>query len=282
MESSSRVVRDGEQIEMILQELQSFDIPFSGEENCGRYLDLHQFYFTFVNSKFGYPLCYVDYLAIFPGIGSSKYKRRTDYKQYITEIFEYLVSFLDRTQPLLFLDRLFKDLESDFIVGQKRRRSMTMTMTMTSSDVMEQIDGFNTAESLMELGSAKLKELLDILGLKSGGTVQQKVERLLLVKKKNTPLHKLQRKTEDDDYRATTLIEAKVMKLCEILSEKLVRTRQHAIFKQALAVVELFRERDTNPESGSEDGDENEIDRNYNKLPLGLDRNYMYPNQITK
>jgi hypothetical protein len=41
------------------------DVPFSGEEVGGRYLDMHTHYHAFVNSKFGRQCDYVEYLVTF-------------------------------------------------------------------------------------------------------------------------------------------------------------------------------------------------------------------------
>ena len=41
------------------------EVPFSGEEVGGRYLDMHTHYHAFVNSKFGRQCDYVEYLVTF-------------------------------------------------------------------------------------------------------------------------------------------------------------------------------------------------------------------------
>ena len=49
--------------EEVLKEV--VEVPFSGEEVGGRYLDLHTHYHVFVNAKFGAQLDYVEYLTSF-------------------------------------------------------------------------------------------------------------------------------------------------------------------------------------------------------------------------
>ena len=51
---------------------------------------------------------------------------------------------------------------------------------------------FANGASALPAGADRLKEVLQALGLKSGGTLRQRAERLLLTK--NTPLDKLDRK----------------------------------------------------------------------------------------
>ncbi|XP_021841180.2 splicing factor SF3a60 homolog [Spinacia oleracea] len=241
--AASDVVRDGEKFEsIIMDELLNLEIPFSGEEGLGKYLDLHEFYNVFINSKFGYPLDYTDYI------------------DYIEGVFEYLVGFLDRTEPLMLLDRVFKNLEAEFENQWKKR-----PRTTTIYDVIENFDECNTVESLIELGSVKLRECLEVLGLKSGGTVLQKAARVFLAK--NTPVNKLERKhfkkrTED---KATVLLEVKVKKLCEILKETLDRTRQHVKNRLAMTAKELAdddREADDVLDLEEIDGEEDDDDDN--------------------
>ncbi|XP_021773679.1 splicing factor SF3a60 homolog isoform X2 [Chenopodium quinoa] len=188
------------------------------------------------------------------------------------------MSFLDRTKPLMFLDRVFKSVESEFeerwTVERGKKRPRTTT---TVDDVIEQFDGCSTVESLIELGPMKLNEALNTLGLKSGGTVYQRAERLLLVK--NTPLEKLGRKhfKKEKDYccKETALIEAKVNKLCELLKDVLERTRERVRNRQGMTFDELVRDRDADHEIlvhdiGSDNADEKR-DCNPLKLPLGWD-----------
>lgn len=39
------------------------DVEFSGEESLGRFLDLHESFNRFINSKFGRPMEYAEYVA---------------------------------------------------------------------------------------------------------------------------------------------------------------------------------------------------------------------------
>ncbi|XP_021722787.1 splicing factor SF3a60 homolog [Chenopodium quinoa] len=152
-EAASTVVRDGEQYEQ-MSNLQNMEIPFSGEECFGQYVDLHEFYNRYINSKFGHPINYVVFLDSFPTIDMipSKYKATAQYKDYMEGVLAYLVSFLDRTKPLMFLDRVFKIVESEFEArwtverGKKRPRTTT-----TVDDVIEQFDAYDTVESLIEI-----------------------------------------------------------------------------------------------------------------------------------
>lgn len=268
----------------MLGELQTLKVSFSGEECFGQYVDLHECYNRYINSKFGHPVTYVAYLDNFPTIDMipSKYKATAQYKEYMEGVLAYLISFLDRTKPLMFLDRVFKSLESDFEERWTVERGKKRPRTTTVDDVIEQLDEYSTVESLIELGPVKLNEALNTLGLKSGGTVYQRAERLLLVK--NTPLEKLDRKhfkkekgqDEHDCYKETALIEAKVNKLCELLKETLEQTREHVRNRQGMTFDELVRDRDADDEVlvhdiASDAEEDARRDCNPLKLPLGWD-----------
>ncbi|CAI8607930.1 unnamed protein product [Vicia faba] len=54
------------------------------------------------------------------------------------------------------------------------------------------LDYYSTIEELIEVDPERLKEALAALGLKTGGTVQQRAERLFLTK--HTPLEKLDKR----------------------------------------------------------------------------------------
>ncbi|OWM79634.1 hypothetical protein CDL15_Pgr023046 [Punica granatum] len=161
------------------------------------------------------------------------------YREYLEKLLEYLVYFFERTEPLQDLDRIFS-------------------------------------------------KALGALGLKSGGTVQQRAERLFLTK--HTPLEMLDKKhfakgsrsleqngtavapEQMDSSKEIALMEAKIKKLCSLLEETIVRTKENVEKRQALTYEEMEAEReeeDTQAESESDD-EEQQI---YNplKLPMGWD-----------
>ncbi|CAH2073902.1 unnamed protein product [Thlaspi arvense] len=131
-------------------------------------------------------------------------------------------------------------------------------------------------------------EALGALGLKVGGTLQQRAERLFLTK--HTPLEKLDKKhfakpphngNQNGDAKATqesetakeiALTEAKVKKLCNLLDETIERTKQNIVKKQALTYEEMEEERE-GEEARAESESDDEDDQIYNplKLPMGWD-----------
>lgn len=90
-------------------------------------------------------------------------------------------------RPLTDLGLIFHGLEQAFEEqwadiekrGKKRARPETDALVADAK----------TVDDLMKLGPDTLKEVLEALGLKSGGTLHQRAERLLLAN--NTPIDKL-------------------------------------------------------------------------------------------
>ena len=135
----------------------------------------------------------------------------TAYKGYLSNMLVYLVPFVERTQPLLDLERLFVKVVDEFNEQWAQGKGKGIDL-----------DGCSTAEELVALGPAKLKEALDALGLKTGGTVQERAERLFLTK--HTSLEELDKKqfVKKESTKEIALMEVKILKLCDILSETII------------------------------------------------------------
>ncbi|KAL8049474.1 hypothetical protein ABFX02_06G022800 [Erythranthe guttata] len=209
-------------------------------------------------------------------------------------LLEYLIYFFERTEPLQDLERIFSKVTVEFeelwssglVEGWENE-------SHEDGNIQQQIalidlDYYSTAEQLTEVGPEKLKEALAALGLKTGGTLKQRAERLFLTK--DTPLESLDRKHfvkgfrgpeqnggvaalhSSEDAKAIALMEAKMNKLCDLLSETIVRTKENIEKKHALTYDEIVQEREEDevqPESESDDEDQ----QIYNplKLPMGWD-----------
>uniref|UniRef100_A0A1J3JT40 Splicing factor 3A subunit 3 n=1 Tax=Noccaea caerulescens TaxID=107243 RepID=A0A1J3JT40_NOCCA len=271
-------------------------IAFSGEEGAGRYLDLHDLYNQYINSKFGERVEYSAYLDVFsqPDKIQRKLKFSRQYRKYMEALLEYLIDFFQRTEPLRDLDRILSKVETDFeeqyadgkVEGWENHGQENELIP--SQHTVIDLDYYTTVEELIDVGPEKLKEALGALGLKVGGTPQQRAERLFLTK--HTPLEKLDKKhfakqthnrkqngdakatQESDNAKEIALTEAKVKKLCNLLDETIERTKQNVVKKQALTYEEMEEEREgeeANVESESDDED----GQIYNplKLPMGWD-----------
>nr|XP_011469280.1 PREDICTED: splicing factor 3A subunit 3-like isoform X2 [Fragaria vesca subsp. vesca] len=271
-------------------------VEFSGEEAYGRYLDLHELYNQYINSKFGEPIEYSAYLDVFsqPHKIPRKLKSTRQYREYIENLVQYLVYFFHRTEPLQDLDRIFAKVEAEFEEQWADGKVQEWeTAILDSEHVQDQqtlidLDYFSTVEELVELGPEKLKEALASMGLKVGGTIQQRAERLLLTK--DTPLEKLDKKHFAKGSRGSAqngaavapqqvgmlkeiaFLEAKLKKLSDLLSEAIERTKDNIVKKQALTYEEIAAEReDEETQADTESDDDEQQIYNPLKLPMGWD-----------
>ncbi|KAK7351002.1 hypothetical protein VNO77_10117 [Canavalia gladiata] len=290
----ARVVDANDDYDALLKE--EPQIEFSGEEAFGRYLDLHELHHQYINSKFGEPIEYSAYLDVFSATDkiARKMKMTRQYGEYMENLLEYLLYFFQRTEPLQDLDRIFSkvitEFEDDWAAGivhgweNDSQENGHLPAQHTTID----LDYYSTVEELMEVGPERLKEALAALGLKTGGTVQQRAERLFLTK--HTPLEKLDRKhfakgargsektgvavvpQEDGSSKEIALMEAKMKKLCQLLEETIARTKDNVVKKQALTYEEIEAEREEE-ETQEDTESEDEEQQIYNplKLPMGWD-----------
>lgn len=91
--------------------------PFTGEEGWGRYLDLHEIHMEFVNlpstKKLGITQDYYTYLDHFYKFGNDT-ERDASYKKYLEHLYSYVISFIERSQPLTELQPVLKEVEGVF------------------------------------------------------------------------------------------------------------------------------------------------------------------------
>ncbi|CAL1409685.1 unnamed protein product [Linum trigynum] len=300
---ASRVVDVDEQYDALLKEEPV--IEFTGEEAHGKYLDLHELYNQYINAKFGMPrsdkkesedshIEYSTYLNLFsqPQKINWKLKLTRQYREYTQNLLEYLVYFFQRTEPLQDLDKIFSKVVTEFEEQWKDGKvpgwgGGQENGPVPAQDTSIDLDYYTTVEELMQVGLEKLKEALASLGLKTGGTLQQRAERLFLTK--HTPLEKLEKKhfakgsqlpvqngaaalKENINSKEVALMEAKVIKLCTLLSETIERTKENVEKKQALTYEEMESERqEEEMQAESESDDDDQQIYNPLKLPMGWD-----------
>jgi len=306
---------------------------FSGEEGFGRFLDLYEHHNLWRNSKFGdKDIDYFSYVAHLNAHWSSVSRSRrltAAYKTYMTSLLSYLQSFYERSQPLSQIERAMQRTEEQFeaaweqgqIYGweDKARDQGNDSITNcgggdssnnNNNDKTATIDfrKYPTVEKLMELGGDALKAELMRRGLKCGGTVQQRAERLLAVKGKkkkdidksllakggngnidnNNNNNKLTTtSTSSSAAKEVALLEAKVSKLCSMLESIIEDTKGRIEKRQAQTYEEIMAEKQAEAEAdgditamdggaaggGGSEGEEDEDDYIYNplKIPLGWD-----------
>ncbi|KAK9815071.1 hypothetical protein WJX73_006772 [Symbiochloris irregularis] len=270
-------------------------IEFSGEEAGGRCLDLHDLFHRYSNSKFGEKLEYPDYVSSVTDFSKVQAAHRSSqpYREYLRAVLAYLESFHQRTQPLTPLEKLYARL-SDFDARWEEGQvpgweGKGAGGTQTPTPLID-VDAFEGVEELETIGADRLKEALASLGLKSGGTLRQRAERLYLLK--DTPLQKLDRKLFvkgtavpslqnpvaaaklEAAAKEAALLEAKVAAIMGELPTVIADTRANVEKKQALTYEELqaeAAEAEADAAGPSDSDEEDEFVYNPLKLPLGYD-----------
>jgi hypothetical protein len=113
----------------------------------GKYLDLHQHYLKFINlktkTKKTEKIDYITYLSEFYIFKDDDIVKDNQYKEYLQELSDYLISFFRRIQPLFDLDK---------VCTQSRKHTHTHAHTHLSFYVSISII-FNEYEHLLYCNS---------------------------------------------------------------------------------------------------------------------------------
>ncbi|CAB3405135.1 unnamed protein product [Caenorhabditis bovis] len=263
-------------------------VEFSDEESYGRFLDLHALYVKYINLKNIKRIDYMSYLLNFDkfiDIPRNTTKKTGAYKEYVTALQDYLVSFFRRTRPL-------HDLEGDFAAIDAHVSQMFNAGTLPgwtsdkekagtqASATAVDLSPYNSAAELEGLGLERLKGALMALGLKCGGTLKERAERLFATKgHKLSDLEKAAMASNTADAEKQKLrnlqvaqIEAHIASMAELLADERAATRENVERKQARAAGE-HEEEEEEEEPVIEEEEEVDESAPYNpkNLPLGWD-----------
>ncbi|EPQ15356.1 Splicing factor 3A subunit 3 [Myotis brandtii] len=165
-------------------------VEFTDEEGYGRYLDLHDCYLKYINLKASEKLDYITYLSIFDQLFDiPKERKNAEYKRYLEMLLEYLQDYTDRVKPLQDQNELFGKIQNDFekkwengtFPGWPKETSNALTHAGAHLD----LSAFSSWEELASLGLDRLKSALLALGLKCGGTIEERAQRLFSTKGKS-------------------------------------------------------------------------------------------------
>lgn len=141
------------------------------------------------------------------------------------------------------------------------------------------LSGFSSQDELASLGLDRLKSALIALGLKCGGSLEERAQRLWSTKGKdiNSLDASLFAKTKDEKgkdgskMKEVAMTEAKIYCLVEILSEQKQATKENVQRKQARTAGEREDSDEEVSESESEEEADSEVIYNPKNLPLGWD-----------
>jgi len=167
--------------------METSKIQFSHEEDYGKYLNLHKNHLEFLNIKgIQKSITYAEYAGVFANLEDIpiKIKGHPSYKKYLDGLLEYLSDYLFKVNPLhdqkLQEAKLKVDFEDEWQRGSFRGWAKAKGAMKSGAHLP--LDDVESADDLKALGLERLKSALQALGLKCGGTLDQRAERLFSVK----------------------------------------------------------------------------------------------------
>eukprot|EP00301_Raphidiophrys_heterophryoidea_P009975 c14_g1_i1.p1 GENE.c14_g1_i1~~c14_g1_i1.p1 ORF type:complete len:552 (+),score=113.40 c14_g1_i1:36-1658(+) len=192
---------------------------FSSEESFGRYLDLHEHYYRWINiSRRPEPIDYFNFVKKFDRFHEIPISLKTAlYTEYIEKLWEYLEGFFKRSQPLISLAPQLKKLEEELdsrwtkglLPGWQPKGDTATTSSDTgangdhgasssdntapapttdvdtngqSANNVVDLDAALTPEDLEQYGMETLKVELQRRGIKCGGDLSERAKRLFSIK----------------------------------------------------------------------------------------------------
>ena len=294
---------------------------FNGEEAEGRFLDMHALHETYLNVKGVERLDYCTYLQKSTDVLSvpKPVASSAAYGRYLSELIGYWRGFLKRTQPLMPLDALLDKAREDFesrwreggverwqggggngANGHGANGSCANGNGEAPSSSID-LGSVETPQQLERYGMENLKAELIRVGLKCGGSLKERCERLFLLKL--TPLEQIPKQhlakggkpgtggaagagggaggslaaAADSSQRELALKEEQAVRLGELLAEVVEETANMVEKKASRTYEEIERdllqaaEEEVLPDAEEEEDDEEKPIYNPLNLPLGWD-----------
>jgi len=262
-------------------------LPFSDEEGYGKFLDLHECYDKFINIKGVERVDYIQYIQNFDKLAEiPKEKKKDEYKSYLGTLTDYLYSFLQRTKPLMDLDgeltEALADLDGRFDRGECPGWAKEQQGAMAHTGAHLDLSAFGSPEELASLGLDRLKSGLLALGMKCGGTLQERADRLFMTKGRDvselpatifTKTKPGAKAGRPDNLRHKEIagIESQVYRMAEIIGDVRSDTVENVERKQARTEGEREESEGELSEDGEDDEEDDDIPYNPKNLPLGWD-----------
>lgn len=259
-------------------------VEFTDEEGCGRYLDLHECYEKYLNIRGVEKVDYITYLMTFDHVFDvPKERKNMDYKLYLNGLLEYLSDYVLRIKPLLDVEAELETVHKEFrhqwgngtFPGWPKEQESALATTGAHLD----LSAFSSWEELASLGLDRLKSALLALGIKCGGTLEERAQRLFSTKGQRTIDPTLlarkdvgkQTARELGRHRDIAYMEAQLYRFAELISEQRSATKENVQRKQARTEGEREDSDAEASESDNEDDDADDVPYNPKNLPLGWD-----------
>ncbi|XP_072037307.1 splicing factor 3A subunit 3-like [Amphiura filiformis] len=267
-------------------EMQSL-AEFTDEEGYGKYLDMHECYHKYINLKNVEKVDYLTYLAICDHLFEiPKDRKNAEYRRYLELLLDYLQGYTRRLKPMLDvpeeMGKIQKDFEGQWEGGNFPGWAKEATSAMTHAGAHLDLSAFSSSEELASLGLDRLKSALMALGLKCGGTLEQRAQRLFSTK--GVPLDNLDptlfaksksgnggKKDNSERQKDIGFLESQVYFFSELLGEQRLATRENIQRKQARTDAEREDDEEEHFSDSDSDDDDDEVIYNPKNLPLGWD-----------
>lgn len=261
-------------------------VEFTDEEGYGKYLDLHECYEKYVNLKGIEKVDYISYLSSFDHLFDiSRERKNADYRKYVEALLEYLLNYIVRVKPLHDMDAELADARREFEVQWENSTfpgwPKETGSALTNVGAHLELSAFSSWEELASLGLDRLKSALMALGLKCGGTLEERAQRLFSTKgeasldpnllAKNNKNKKAGKGKDMEKQRDIARLEAQVYRLAELVSTQRNSTKDNVQRKQARTEGERGDSDADASASESEEEDDNQVPYNPKNLPLGWD-----------
>lgn len=263
-------------------------VNFTDEEGYGKYLDLNEVYQKFINLKGVDKINYIKYLSEYDHLFKiPREKKNTEYKNYLEALLDYLYSYLDRIKPLLDIETELEharvDFEKKWADGTFQGWPKEATGALTKSGAYLDLSAYSSKEELASLGLDRLKSALMALGLKCGGSLEERAIRLFQTKDKRLQeldpslfakaqqISKKSLKEYTEKHKEIASLESKIYRLSEIVSVQRNGTIENVQRKQALTGQEREEDEDDIVNDNDSDNEDEEVIYNPKNLPLGWD-----------
>ncbi|CAG0882889.1 unnamed protein product [Darwinula stevensoni] len=262
-------------------------VEFTDEEGYGKFLDLHECYLKYINLKGVDKVDYLTYLGTFDRLFDIPRDRKNlEYRRYLELLLEYFSDYTSRVKPLLDqnaeMDKVQKEFEKQWADGTFPGWPKETGGALAHTGAHLDLSAFGTWEELASLGLDRLKSALMALGLKCGGTLEERAQRLFSTKGKKlseldpslfakTKMAKVGKIKDSERNRDISFLEAQVYRFAELLSEQRESTKENVTRKQARAEGEGEDEGESSASEPDDDEPDDDIPYNPKNLPLGWD-----------
>eukprot|EP00049_Salpingoeca_infusionum_P018953 m.359489 g.359489 ORF g.359489 m.359489 type:complete len:532 (+) comp18590_c0_seq1:196-1791(+) len=237
-------------------------VSFSGEEGSGRFLDLTGLYEEFLNLKGVERVSYLTYIQTYDSLYmlDSKLRLSGAYRHYIEHLAHYLTGFFSRAFPLRNLDAELEKAAAKFEKdwAASRFRGWVGHKFATADEAID-LTTYTSPADLEALGAARIKSALQAIGLKCGGTLSQRCQRLFSTKGvpctewPKSILAKGGKRSADtatkgtvavDPAKSVAKVEAVVYAVARLLNSTQHRTKENVERKMARSATEMEQDDD--------------------------------------